>query len=84
LRVASFRLALIELDKIGGETGRIELVPSAGDRLVFDEIGIASPTSCMRLSEQHVVINPSERILIISKQQDGKTSFFSAIAGLWP
>jgi putative ATP-binding cassette transporter len=84
LRVASFRLALVELDKIGGETGRIELVPTAGDRLVFDEIGIASPTSCMRLSERHVIINPSERVLIISKQQDGKTGFFSAIAGLWP
>jgi putative ATP-binding cassette transporter len=43
LRVASFRLALVEMDKLGGETGRIELVPTADDRLVFDQIGIASP-----------------------------------------
>jgi putative ATP-binding cassette transporter len=63
LRIASFRLALVELDKIGAETGRIELVPTARDRLVFDEIGIASPMSCTRLSEKHVVINPLERFL---------------------
>jgi vitamin B12/bleomycin/antimicrobial peptide transport system ATP-binding/permease protein len=84
LRVASFRRALVELDKIGDETGRIELVRTADDRLVFEEVGIASPTSCTRLSEKQVIINPSERVLIIGKQQHGKASFFSAIAGLWP
>ena len=84
LRVASFRLALVEMDKLGDETGHIELVPTADDRLVFDEIGIASPASCTRLSEKHVMINPGERVLIIGKRRGGKTSFFSAIAGVWP
>ena len=84
LRMASFRLALVEMDKLGSETGHIELVPTADDRLVFDQIGIASPTSCTRLSEKHVMINPAERVLVIGKRRGGKTSFFSAIAGLWP
>jgi vitamin B12/bleomycin/antimicrobial peptide transport system ATP-binding/permease protein len=84
LRVASFRLALVQMDQFGGETGRIEVVPTADDRLVFDQIGIASPGGCTRLSENHVVINPAERILIIDKRRDGKTSLFSALAGLWP
>ena len=84
LRVASFRLALVEMDRLGGETGRIELVPTADDRLVFDHVGLATPTSCTRLSEKHVVINPAERVLIIGKQRGGKTSLFSALAGLWP
>jgi vitamin B12/bleomycin/antimicrobial peptide transport system ATP-binding/permease protein len=84
LRVASFRLALIELDKLGRKTGRIELVSTADDRLVFDQIGIASPGRCTRLSEKHVIINPAERVLIIGKRREEKTSFFSAIAGLWP
>ena len=84
LRVASFRLALTEMDKLGGETGRIEVVPTADDRLVFDHIGIASPAGCTRLSEKHVVINPGDRVLIISMRHGGKTGFFSAIAGLWP
>jgi vitamin B12/bleomycin/antimicrobial peptide transport system ATP-binding/permease protein len=84
LRVASFRLALLEMDKLGGETGRIELISTADDSIVFDEIGIALPTACTRLSEKHVVVRPSERVLIIGARQGGKTSFFSAIAGLWP
>jgi putative ATP-binding cassette transporter len=84
LRVASFRTALVELDKIRDQTGRIELVRTADDRLVFEEVGIASPTSCTRLSEKHVVIDPSERVLIIGKQQHSKARFFGAIAGLWP
>jgi len=84
LRVAVFRLALFEMDKLGGETGHIELVPTADDQLVFDQIGIASHTGCTRLSEKHVTINQAERVLIIGKREGGKTSFFSAIAGLWP
>ncbi|HEY8031891.1 MAG TPA: ABC transporter ATP-binding protein/permease [Methylocella sp.] len=84
LRVASFRLALVEMDKLGSETDHIELVPTADDRLVFDEIGISSPAGCTRLSERHVMINPGERVLIIGKRRGGKTSFFSAIAGVWP
>ncbi|HUI21376.1 MAG TPA: ABC transporter ATP-binding protein/permease [Methylocella sp.] len=84
LRVASFRLALIGMDKLGDEAGRIELVQTTDDRLVFDQIGIASPTTCTRLSERHVTINPAERVLIIGRRHGGKTSFFSAIAGLWP
>jgi vitamin B12/bleomycin/antimicrobial peptide transport system ATP-binding/permease protein len=84
LRVASFRLALTELDKLGDETGRIELVPTDENRLVFDHLGIASPGGCVRLSEKHAVINPGERVLVIGKRRGGKTSFFSAIAGLWP
>ncbi len=84
LRVASFRLALVEMDKLGDETGRIELVPTADDRLVFDETAIASPAVCVRLSEKHVTINPAERVLVIGKPRGGKTSLFMAIAGLWP
>jgi vitamin B12/bleomycin/antimicrobial peptide transport system ATP-binding/permease protein len=84
LRVANFRLALLEMDKLGGETGRIELIPTADDCLVFDEIGIALPAACIRLSEKHVVIHPAERVLIIGERRGGKTRFFSAIAGLWP
>ncbi|MGH6839405.1 MAG: ABC transporter ATP-binding protein/permease [Methylocella sp.] len=84
LRVASFRLALLEMDRLSHEAGRLELVPTADDRLVFDQIGIASPGSCTRLNEKHAVINPAERVLIIGKQRGDKTILFSAIAGLWP
>jgi vitamin B12/bleomycin/antimicrobial peptide transport system ATP-binding/permease protein len=84
LRVASFRLALVEMDKLGNETGRIELVPTANNHLVFDQLGVASTEGCTRLSEKYVTINPAERVLVIGKRREEKTSFFSAIAGLWP
>ncbi|HMF05576.1 MAG TPA: ABC transporter ATP-binding protein/permease [Methylocella sp.] len=84
LRVASFRLALLGVDRLGDERGRIALVPTEEDRLVFDNVGIALPAGCSRLSETHVVINSGERVLILGKQHGGKTSLFSAIAGLWP
>jgi putative ATP-binding cassette transporter len=84
LRVASFRLALTELDKLGGETGRIEIIPTDEEKLVFEQVGVASPRGCVRLSERHVVIKPGERVLVIGRPRGGKTSFFSAIAGLWP
>jgi putative ATP-binding cassette transporter len=84
LRVASFRLALVEMDRLGHDAGRIEVVPTDDDRLVFDQISITSHGGCTRLSENLVVINPGERVLIIGKRLDGKTSLFSAIAGLWP
>ena len=51
---------------------------------MFDQIGIASPGGCRRLSERHVVINPGERVLITGKRGGDNTNFFSAIAGLWP
>ncbi|MGH6841823.1 MAG: ABC transporter ATP-binding protein/permease, partial [Methylocella sp.] len=63
LRVASFRLALLEMDRLGHEAGRLELIPTADDRLVFDQIGIASPGGCTRLNEKNAVINPAERVL---------------------
>lgn len=84
LRVASFRLALVELDKLGQERGHIAIVPADDDQLVFDHLGIALPAGCVRLSEKHAVIHPGDRVLVIGKRQGGKTSFFSAIAGLWP
>jgi putative ATP-binding cassette transporter len=84
LRVASFRHALTGMDALGGAAGRIELIPTAEDRLVFENVGVASPSGCARLSEREVVVKPGERVLIIGKRHGGKTAFFSAIAGLWP
>lgn len=83
-RVASFRQALGEMDKLGYETGRIERTVSTDERLELDDVGISSPAGCTKLTEPHVVINPAERVLIIGKRGVGKTNFVRAVAGLWP
>ncbi len=84
LRVASFRQALVDIDKLGDRTRRIEFVVSSEETLEFDDLSVASPSACTRLSEHHVTIRPGERILIIAKRGVGRRNFFSALAGLWP
>nr|WP_245276164.1 ABC transporter ATP-binding protein/permease [Methylocapsa aurea] len=84
VRVASFRLALVQMDKLGHKTNRIERVPATDDKLTFDNLGIASPSGCTKLSEPHVAIAPAEHVLIRGAPGIGKTNLFCAIAGLWP
>jgi vitamin B12/bleomycin/antimicrobial peptide transport system ATP-binding/permease protein len=55
LRVASFRLALVEIDKLGSKTGRIELVPTTDDRLVFGDVGLGDAESRGTLNESALV-----------------------------
>jgi len=84
LHVASFRLALVEMDKLGDETTRIEVAEAKDDRITFDDLAIATASGCTRLSEAHVVVEPGERVLIIGSPGAAKTDLFRAIAGLWP
>jgi putative ATP-binding cassette transporter len=84
LRVATFRLALAEMDKLGDDTTRIEVVAAKDDRIIFDDLAIATVSGCTRLSESHVVVEPGDRVLIVGTPGAAKTDLFRAIAGLWP
>jgi len=83
-RVGGFRLALIEMDRLGEGAGRIEVVTTTDDKFRMDDVGVISPTGAITLNEAHVEIGRSERVLIIGSSKAGKTSLFRAIAGLWP
>ncbi len=84
LRVSSFRLALVGMDKLGDETSRIEVVEAKDDRITLDDLAIATASGCTRLSEAHVLVEPGDRVLIIGSPGAAKTDLFRAIAGLWP
>jgi putative ATP-binding cassette transporter len=82
-RVASFRRALVDMDKPGAEVGRLEFDQAGEGQLTFDNLIVVSPAGTGALSEAHVQIARGERVLITGDQDGGLTTLFRAIAGLW-
>jgi putative ATP-binding cassette transporter len=82
-RVASFRLALVDMEKFEGEAGRIEHSRTNDAKITFDKLSVASPAGSGALDETHAEIAPGERVLITGDFRAGLTTLFRAIAGLW-
>ncbi len=81
-RVGAFRLALLDVDKIGEATSGIEFGAAPNERVIIDDLKVFLPTGSIRLSEPHVEVASGERILIVGAAGSGKTSLFRAMAGL--
>jgi putative ATP-binding cassette transporter len=84
LRIASFRQTLATLDSLGATENRIEFIESSDGKCRFDDLEIATPRGCIKLSERQVEIARGDRVLIVGEPGTGKTILFRAIAGLWP
>ena len=84
LRVVAFRDALARVDTIGEDTGRIEVVNSASDRLELDDLQLALPEASVILDQSRVEVSQGERIQILGKAASGKSTLFRALAGMWP
>jgi putative ATP-binding cassette transporter len=83
-RVASFRRALVDMDKMGHDVGRIEFDQAPDGRTAFDNLAVALPGGGAALGETQVEIDHGERVLIMGEAGAGLTTLFRAIAGLWP
>ncbi len=83
LRVAAFRLALLEAKGAGGTAGHITLVRSSEPVLVLDGLEMDTPSGAVRLSEPQVTVGPGERVLITGAMGAGKTLLTHTLAGLW-
>ena len=83
-RVAGFREAVINMDRVGASETHIEFVKVPGNKVTFEKLEIATPTGCTMLSEQYVEIALGDRVVIVGAPGTGKTLLFRAIAGLWP
>jgi putative ATP-binding cassette transporter len=84
LRVVSFRDALVAVDGVGAESGRIEVVESGTDKLELEDLQLALPDICVTLDQSRVEIGPGEHIQILGKAASGKSTLFRALAGMWP
>jgi putative ATP-binding cassette transporter len=82
-RVASFRRALVDMDRPGEEVGRIEHVRASGAKIIFDNLSVVSPAGSGTLDDAHVEIVRGEHVLITAEPGVSLTAMFRAIAGLW-
>jgi hypothetical protein len=84
LRVVTFRDALMAVDTIGTDTGRIEVVESSSDKLEFDDLQLALPEACLTLDQRRVEISPGEHVQILIEAGSDRSTLFRALAGMWP
>ena len=84
LRVAMFRQAAVDLERVVAESGRIEIRPHPDGWLAFENLLIALPDGSVIIDDATAEVRPGERILIMGASGSGKSTLFRAAAGLWP
>ena len=84
LRIATFRRANQELDRVVAENGRIERRVHPEGCLSFENLSIALNDGSIIIEGATAEVRHGERVLITGESGSGKSTLFRAIAGLWP
>lgn len=83
-RVASFRDALINVERDHDGPGGIEINEHSKDRLVLEKLEVRTTRGSVSMHPIHAEIAPGEHVLILDRAELGESVLFRALAGLWP
>jgi putative ATP-binding cassette transporter len=84
LRVAALRDALLAIETLGEDRGRITVIEQADGNLVMQDLSVALGDGSAVLDQPRVEVAAGEHVLIAGAPGAGKSTLFRAIAGLWP
>jgi putative ATP-binding cassette transporter len=83
LRVAAFRDVLPTLDAMTQGQGRIDYRDSIDGRITFASLRVGVDGGDLSLDQDHIVLQPGERLLIHGERGAGKSVMIRAMAGIW-
>jgi putative ATP-binding cassette transporter len=81
-RLIAFRAALATLHA-PGEVG-IEIARASGDAVAVRELGLALPNGDALVRDVDLELARGEAVLVAGASGSGKSTFFRALAGIWP
>lgn len=84
LRVASFREALPDLDKLAETSGHIDYAEHERGSVLLDGLRVTLLDGKVELDQPRVELQAGERVLILGQRGVGKSAMFRALAGIWP
>lgn len=82
-RVASFRRALLDIERQAQGEGRISTMRTSENALSVENLNITSPAGLTTLSKSYLEVTPGDHVLIVGEPGSGKTLLFRVLAGLW-
>ena len=84
LRVVNFRETLPALENVGEDASHLQIVEGPSDTCRLDSLEVTLMDGRVVLEETAADIAAGDRLLVLGEPGSGKSTFFRALAGLWP